>query len=719
MLKKILIIIVSVLVLLGAGLCGFGYYISTAAGQLWVKNVLLKELADILQTDLKVDRVTLDLKEGDLNLYGFEMYDRKGVAMLTVDTLEAEVTLTEILTNHIVINGVKLSGARACLYKERRDTAANYQFFFDTFKHDKKKKKKGNAIDLDLDYIECKHLGMTWDVRSERLRGGDTLDVNHLKVEDMGVTLTGKLLAEKTYDIRVSNLHAKECKSNIHFNLAKITYRTVRKKNVNVELTGMKANYQDKKVAFRRILIKQNTGHFSFDHDMKLHIDSIEYSCDNGKPRKNTGRPNRGAFDKGHLDAVMNCTMTLHGIKDNVLKASINHLWALDRGSGLLIKDLRTFATVTDKTIELVNLHVQMAKTHVVMRHVQMDYNFVPGNKRKGIKSKFNMNIKPSLLTADVALQDIAKPFAPPLSNFTTPLKLSVVVAGTLDRITFNKIKVTTPDGRLRISAEGDLCDVAIKHKYSLHFPKINMDARSGIKDQIINHFSKKIKLKMLRQMKAIGDIHFSGSLGVKRKLETIRGTLYTKHGNVDVDFDIDGKTRYLTGTMNAKGIDLGAIMNIPKLGPISLTAQYKFDIASKRIAKEIGRFHGRLPQGWLNADVREARFGIVNFANLKAQIESNGRTAEGVIYIPKGLLDIVVGFAYTQTDEVQKLKVKPSLTKHRDKPVTLSSYRQKQAEKQAKKDRKKAEKAARKAEKAARKAAKEAARAAKELKIE
>jgi hypothetical protein len=266
-------------------------------------------------------------------------------------------------------------------------------------------------------------------------------------------------------------------------------------------------------------------------------------------------------------------------------------------------------------------------------------------------------------LEADVYLQDLAKPFATPLSHFTTPLKLNVVCGGDIDRYLFKNILVTTPDNRLRITGEGDLCDVAKKRDLTLHFWDLHMTAVKGVKEQIVNHFSKKVNLKMTKQLKALGDIEYKGKVGIAFRREDISGTLFTKFGNLNFDFTLDGNTRHMKGTMSTDTLDLGSIMNTKKLYIARTRAIYDFDITSKRKAKALGiKRKGRLPIGSLKAHVGVGSYGSFKVKNLTADMESDGAEAKGHIDLPGNLIDIDVDFSYIQTDFEQGLKIHPKM---------------------------------------------------------
>lgn len=632
--KKIIIgIIVAILLLIGIA-AGIMYSLTRSDMQMWIMRHGLEKLSEKLQTKVSADSIGVDVNKGRIFLYGFEMNDRKDVRMLRVDTLEAKMDMAELMQKRVVINNIMLHGIDANLYKERRDSAANYQFVIDTFKKDKKKKTEKH--DGDKLYVALDHA-----------------DLNRLKVR---------------------------WNSNF-FTLASMAYDS---DSQNVRLIG------------------------------------ISIKTDNGKPRKNKGKPHRGAFDAGHLNTTLNMELTLGEMKKDHVCFIINKLDAKDKENGIDLRNMTAKVEMKGDSICLDGLRIDFGNsTHLNFNTLKAVYSVTPANKEKGEKKKIDFEILPSKLTASVDLRDISTAFAPVLSHFSTPLRLNVTVGGNLDRIYFNNIRVRSADNRLQLKANGDLCHVKEKEKLSLHFFNIHLDARKGIKEQIINHFAKKVKLKMMRQMKVIGDVSFDGTLNILYKKEKVAGRLHTKFGNVDVYFVIDGKTKYMTGSMSTNSLDIGKIMNVDKLGPVKARATYSFDTSSKKKAAKKGIHQGRLPIGWLKAEVDNARYRMIHFKQISAEMESDGITAKGLLYVPQKLFDIVTFFEYTQTDAEQTMSVKPSITKHHKKGITLKEKMQQMEEKEAKKLKKQQEKAERKAEKALKKAEKARMKAEKKQQTE
>ena len=654
LLKCVLGIVLTIVLLVG----GLYIALSTEWGQQKLYEYTFDALQKTLDTRLVVKEVEADIIRGRIMLHGVELDDKDGVTMLQVDSVGTQLGLGGIFNREIYVNKLFLKGARMVLYKKTPKSAPNYQFVLDAFKKKSMQKKKtpkkpkkepffhiaGNMTTL--------YVGRTclkWDILSAPRKGKDTIDVNHLDIQDFGVRVTGKMADEKVADLALNDLYVIERKSGMTFSLNRVEFRAMLDRSLDLIISGLKFKYQDKRVTMRKLHIEQRKASLDFTKPFALKIDSITFKNDNHKPRKNTGKPNRGWFDQGHLDMVVSMDATVNYLSKDSLYAQITHLEMLDKPSDLDIRHFSTFINRSGKRISATNIFIAMKRTRVRINKVDID---VPG-----------VQVYDFPLEADVYLQDLAKPFATPLSHFTTPLKLRVICGGTIDRYLFKNIDITTNDNRLHITGEGDLCDVTKKRDLTLHFWDVKMTAVNGIKEQIVNHFSKKVNLKMTKQMKALGDVEYTGKVGIFFRRQDISGTLFTKYGNLNFDFTLDGNTRHMTGTMSTDTLDLGSIMNTKKLYIARTRAIYDFDITSKRKAKALGiKRKGRLPIGSLKANVGFGSYGSFKVKNLTANMESDGREAKGHIDLPGNVVNIDVDFSYIQTDIEQGLRIHPKM---------------------------------------------------------
>ena len=650
--RSVMAVILLVFLLVGSLLMA----LSTDWGQEILYEYTFRTLQTTLNTRLAVKEVKADVLRGRIMLHGFELDDRAGVRMLKVDSVGTQLGLNKIFDREITIRGLYMKGASMYMYKNRPDSAANYQFVLDALKSksaenkrkkakEKKKKEPFFRISADMAKLLIQRTNFKMDILSAPRRGKDTLDANHIDIRNLSFSLEGNIQKEYLSDVVLKDFHVAEKNSGAVFTLKEASYHTHRQENVDISFEGLRFRYQDKRVKMNALNILQHNGHFDLTKPLTLKIDSIFFQNDNHKPRKNFNKPNRGWFDPGHLNAVASLEATVNYLSKDSLYAHITHVEAVDRASGLDLRNFSAFVTRNKEKITLTNIFIGMHRTRIRINKVDM----------KGT------TIEDFPMEGKVYLQDIAKPFAPILSNFTTPLDLKLVVGGDIDRYLFKKIRITTPDQRLLITGEGDLCDVTKKRDLTLHFWDLFLEASDGIKEQIVNHFSKKVRLKMQREMKALGNVRYKGKVGIYFRRQDVSGTLFTRYGDVDFAFTLDGNTRHMSGTMNTDSLNLGAIMNVKNLHIARMNAVYDFDITSKRKAKMLGiKRKGRLPIGKLNATLGAGKYGSFHVKNLKASLVSDGAVAEGHINLPQSLLDIDVDFSYTQTDTEQGLRVHP-----------------------------------------------------------
>lgn len=650
--RSVMAVILLVFLLVGSLLMA----LSTDWGQEILYEYTFRTLQTTLNTRLAVKEVKADVLRGRIMLHGFELDDRAGVRMLKVDSVGTQLGLNKIFDREITIRGLYMKGASMYMYKNRPDSAANYQFVLDALKSksaenkrkkakEKKKKEPFFRISADMAKLLIQRTNFKMDILSAPRRGKDTLDANHIDIRNLSFSLEGNIQKEYLSDVVLKDFHVAEKNSGAVFTLHKASYHTHRQENVDISFEGLRFRYQDKRVKMNALNILQHNGHFDLTKPLTLKVDSIFFQNDNHKPRKNFNKPNRGWFDPGHLNAVASLEATVNYLSKDSLYAHITHVEAVDRASGLDLRNFSAFVTRNKEKITLTNIFIGMHRTRIRINKVDM----------KGT------TIEDFPMEGKVYLQDIAKPFAPILSNFTTPLDLKLVVGGDIDRYLFKKIRITTPDQRLLITGEGDLCDVTKKRDLTLHFWDLFLEASDGIKEQIVNHFSKKVRLKMQREMKALGNVRYKGKVGIYFRRQDVSGTLFTRYGDVDFAFTLDGNTRHMSGTMNTDSLNLGAIMNVKNLHIARMNAVYDFDITSKRKAKMLGiKRKGRLPIGKLNATLGAGKYGSFHVKNLKASLVSDGAVAEGHINLPQSLLDIDVDFSYTQTDTEQGLRVHP-----------------------------------------------------------
>ena len=629
MLRTVMMIILGIVLTVVLALCGIALFLQTEYGQQWLYDKALQTLQETLHTRVAVGHIGISLFKGEMTLNNVEIDDRSNEPMLRVDTLEGALDLSHIWHREVGVRNIRLSGATLLLYKVHPDSAANYQFVIDELKKkgekkEDKAKEKFFRLVMDTVVAEVSRTHLTWDVRSLPRKDKGKFDPAHINLKDLQAQLQCSLTDDSTKAFTLCNVKINELNSDMHLAFDKATISKVITQEQEPQGRGIKNQH--------------------------ITIDGLQYSYNNHRPRKNKGRPHRGWFDPGHLTLVVGLDATIHKANKDTLLMTLNQMTLNEKQSGINIRRLQT-------EIERYGNDITLNGTRIALAHTTVDIKKISAELLQDKTRLFRLT-NACNVSSHVMLTDIARPFAPPLANFTTPLELTVTVGGDLKRLLFKNIRVTTQDRRLSLSSSGDLCNTLEKQNLCLHFNGISLSARGGIKEQIVSHFAKQIRLKMMKQMAAIGDITYNGTLGIYYKREDISGRLGTKYGNINFAFTLDGRSKYMTGTMSTDAVDLGSIMNIKGLQIGNTRASYSFNTSSKRGRKN----GGRLPQGWLKATIDGAKYKIISFSDIHADMTSDGADATGTVTTKQKLISVICDFIYHQTDKEQSFRVKPHL---------------------------------------------------------
>ena len=711
-LVKIVAIVVVVFLLL---IFGGVWLLNSSSFQDKFLSYATETLQEKLKTKVEIDSIRIGFFSDDVRLYKLRVEDLQHRPMLNLDFLGAEIDMWALLKSEIQLEEVTVKGLHAQIFKERPDTAANYQFVIDAFKSDKKapkpkKKKSGKQLTFDLDEVNIEDVDVIYNQSH--------FSLGHINLhKGWGDKITGEVRKAQG-----SWIHMKKRKP------VKVDNRMM----IDVIKLSLKGDGKEGEVA----------------------IDSVHWTTDNHLPHKRVGKPKRGWFDDGHLKVVAHAKLHFSHISKDSVCGRLTECDVNDKASGLHITDLHLAFKhiagkihINDATICMANTTLKFAKGEVQL-----------GSKKKGIPFQFST----SDITGTTLLKDIAHPFAPALKNFSLPLWLTTKFYGNDSTLFFKDVAVKTTDNKFRAKAVGSVAGLKDKYKLHVHFDILSCEVQGNSKARIINQFA--VRKFMMKQLHALGTIRYKGSFDVKYKRLEFRGNILSACGDIGFSFLINNLNKYLTGNVKSDVFHLGKAMDYPDIGRISCRAGFKIDISKERTAVMRRQKGGKLPIGQVDALVYEAQYKKVSVTDIYANIVSDGAVAEGKLKMKGKLADILCAFSFTDTDQMQKTKIKPGIRFHlfnndndndpdkadrerhkamrkaakekereaKKKQKELEKQKEnaekekkaaakaaekerKAAEKAAEKERKAAERAARKqqkaAEKAARKAAKEAAK--------
>lgn len=688
---KVVAVIVIVVLLLTALLVG-AFHTDYVQQRLLSQATLL--LQEHLKTDVRIDHANISLFGEDLSLYGVEIADRQQRKLFQLHELGVKLKLLPLLHHEVNITRAHIKGMEANIYKPASDSdsIANFQFVIDAFKKEKKVKKeipadsvKKHKLTVNVDKVDLKDIKVSYNDTTQASLGALTLRRSKEGLHTVVVEELTSAFVQRTKKGPVDN----------RFHIGRV-----------------------------KVVEQEN-------NQREIFIDRLNLRTDNHLPHKRTGKPKRGYFDAGHFNIIADFHILLNRADKDSIIATIDKGSVLDRTSGLNITKLTCKVATDKKTAQVRDFNVQMPNTSLSfdIGDIQLP------SKKEGRKLQF----KTSLITGRTLLKDISHPFAPVLKNFSLPITLQTFFSGDAENLKFDNVRVATADKQLNITAAGNISGLKDKYKLNVRFNVQRMTTHGKYVETIINQFPLKRKF-MMKQLNALGRIDYTGHFEVLWKREQFAGRLNTAAGAFNFQFALDENNKYVTGTTQTDSFELGKAMDMPDLGKIVCKAQFKFDYSKPRTAQMRRLKGGKLPIGRVEADVIESRYKKLHVRNLNAVIVSDGAEAVGNIVVKGKRVDLLCSFSFTNTNEMQKTKIKPGIRFHglseeekaakekakeqkRQEKAALKAQKaeekaalkaQKAEEKAARKAQKAEEKAARKAEKEARKAEKKAAKAAK-----
>ena len=572
----------------------------------YVQNKIIGLATDAIKKELNAE---VQIGHVDINLLGQRasvsdvvLKDQQNRDMLSVKEIWGNLRLLPLLRGRVVLKEFSVSDVDV-LVVQPEEGPANYQFILDATKKDKKK-KNSSVFQLDLRHALLKHLNVKYNDEQFQLeqaiysfwRGKHKLTAHHLQTD---VTK-----------------HMKKDTIAWHFDTGMVT--------ATVDDDGKK----------------------------RVDIKGLRIISDNHKPRRNTNRPHRGAYDRGHLDITADMGIDILHYGKDTLSARLANCCISDSVTGIDFKDVTTDIAVCGKRVHLSDLMIQQASTKITVPEGEI----VLPDKKKGTSLQYRADS----ITARVMLKDISKPFAPVLRKFSIPLNLRVSLRGTNKGMTFRGIHVDTDDKKFVVNATGIMRNLDKGRDFTLHFDVHDMVAKPGIKDKIINQFT--VKKYMMYQVYALGVIKYHGSFDILWRKEQFRGVLNTEKGDIDFDFQLDGNTHYLTGNANTDMLKLGELFELKRIGNIDCSATFSIDYSKKRTAEIRKEKGGKLPIGKVTADIRKVEYRKLPLKNILANIDSDGAVADGNITLKGSLTDLMVEFSFTNTTEMYKMKVKTKL---------------------------------------------------------
>ncbi|MBQ7941023.1 MAG: translocation/assembly module TamB [Muribaculaceae bacterium] len=219
-----------------------------------VKDYAEEELTVLLNTKVDIERLSIS-PFNQVVLYGVEIPDNKGNAILKVDKLGAGLSLYNlILRKRIVFTYAEIVGLKGSIYRDTQDSPLNVQFIIDALSP-KDKNKPPTKFDLAIYNIVMRRCSVSYDVLCEDFVH-DKFDKNHIRIEDLRADIALPLLRNNDFSAKVKRLSFKEksglCFDNLTMN-ARITEQEIGVSDFRLELPGTHLRTNDFTLSFNSL----------------------------------------------------------------------------------------------------------------------------------------------------------------------------------------------------------------------------------------------------------------------------------------------------------------------------------------------------------------------------------------------------------------------------------------------------------------------------------
>lgn len=627
MVRKIIKIIFITIAVIGILLISITVLLCLPSVQQFLKREAVESLSEKLDTEVNVDSISLSIPKGGIALFGVEIKDKMGEQMLYAKTLEGKVDFFKLFSKQVDVSSIKLDGATANIYKVAPDSATNFQFLLDSLNHKQPSEEdESKKVSFDIRNVEAVNSEVHWAVLSD---ADSRIDVK---------------LAKAEYSQTDSTVHAERLDGKYKGNTITLLKGDYNIKDKYIEIVDLKAIDRGNSASIAKL---------TCENLKDITVEDLRYFTDNDQPRKNAGKPMTGAFDIGHMKIVCHCHLTILSAKKDDIQLRLDRLWAEDKSSGLRVDTMSCLIATDTKSAQITDLYLK--DQHTIIQAPKISVYGLQQNA-----DKLSVVFETEQVHVKTQLVDIAQPFSPALSEFTTPLEMTVLVKGNKDSINFHDISIRTLDNKLKIKANGVIDSLQSSKVPKLHFDVKSMTAKGDIKDQIISHF--KVKESMLGVVKKLGDISFVGSVDIPYKEQQFKGRLSTEVGPVKFNVLLRNETRDIQGKIKSDSILLGKLVDNPSLGYLAAEAEFRFDIAGRNSARRLGRTVTKLPKGYAKGVAAEAHYRSLTIRNVSFEINSDGSMTTGQIRLDRSLMGVLCDFSFEDTDFKNSLKVKPSL---------------------------------------------------------
>ncbi len=191
------------LVLVIGGYVALCLYLDTPQGKRWLAGEAASRLSQHVGAKVEIGEASLGLP-GHVRFGSVRLYDRADSLMLSAETLDATVSLTDLLeTGKVRLRSVALLDGQAYVYKQRADTALNVQFFLDAFKS---KEAPSRPTDVRISQLVVRRFGVRYDEMYMPQPAAGVFSPHHIDIRNLSASVNLPTLTDELIHLKVRQL---------------------------------------------------------------------------------------------------------------------------------------------------------------------------------------------------------------------------------------------------------------------------------------------------------------------------------------------------------------------------------------------------------------------------------------------------------------------------------------------------------------------------------
>ncbi|WP_373494540.1 translocation/assembly module TamB domain-containing protein [Aquiflexum sp.] len=633
----------------------------------WGQNIIIQKATSYVSkktnTHVGIDRLFITFK-GDIYLEGLYLEDLNADTLVYSKKLETGVAFWPLIKNgNIFVSKLEWEGLTANVRRDSVNEVFNFDFLMDAFISESEESKEFieerdpnpfpqfsigpvNLLDFDLKYDD-QLMGIMANASWKKIH----LNIDHLELNKMDFGIEEFLIEEANIFYLQSKVFPEseepETSSELPLPLLVLDKLQIQKTNLDYQsvpdglnsivylddliLSLPEANLEEQKILLEAfsltnsnislkmeevenveepiVVDEPSSGSFEWP-DWWVEVGSIDLENIGFEYIQSGAQVKNGVFNPDAIQ-LQDFNFSVHSLslKEKNAKVQVDQI-SFREGSGLLLDQFSTKFSITDQNLDIESFLLKTAKSELradLVLNYQTLAEFIenPGN------SDFNLSIKGLKTDGSEALY-----FAPELDQelyFQELLKNGIVANGQIEG---NLKNLSIPTFDLEYGEHTSLNIVSAEMSNYLDSEKIQIDLTEMVfvtKAEVIDPFLEDLDYNIPEEIR----LEAKAKGGLKGMIADV--LLNTSDGDVAFKVDYkDNQTYFLNSTLALDQLDLGKIMNLPQLRPITLVTEINGS------GTELSDL-----DGLISMDIDSLIWGNYDFSELGFSVEAKDGIAE------------------------------------------------------------------------------------------